>query len=88
MLLAGYEIAYEPQAVVRHSHAYTVTTALKRFFAALPQIVAMVESGARRAPIAQLRHLTVQPTGGVSATGGPSPASAASISSMYVIASS
>jgi rhamnosyltransferase len=32
VLLAGYEIAYEPQAVVRHSHAYTVITALKRFF--------------------------------------------------------
>jgi rhamnosyltransferase len=32
VLLAGYEIAYEPRAVVRHSHAYTVTTALKRFF--------------------------------------------------------
>jgi rhamnosyltransferase len=32
VLLAGYGIAYEPQAVVRHSHAYTVRTALKRFF--------------------------------------------------------
>lgn len=32
VLLAGYEIAYEPQAVVRHSHAYTVRSALKRFF--------------------------------------------------------
>src|SRR3990172_9028837 len=29
----------------------------------------------------QLRHLTVQPTGGVSATGGVSPASAASMAS-------
>jgi glycosyltransferase involved in cell wall biosynthesis len=32
VLLAGYGIAYEPHAVVRHSHAYTVRTALKRFF--------------------------------------------------------
>jgi rhamnosyltransferase len=32
VLLAGYAIAYEPQAVVRHSHAYTVGSALKRFF--------------------------------------------------------
>jgi GT2 family glycosyltransferase len=32
VLLAGYGIAYEPQAVVRHSHAYTVGSALKRFF--------------------------------------------------------
>ena len=32
VLLAGYAIAYEPQAVVRHSHAYTVRSALKRFF--------------------------------------------------------
>jgi rhamnosyltransferase len=32
VLLAGYGIAYEPQAVVRHSHVYTVGSALKRFF--------------------------------------------------------
>jgi rhamnosyltransferase len=32
VLLAGYAIAYEPQAAVRHSHAYTVRSALKRFF--------------------------------------------------------
>jgi rhamnosyltransferase len=32
VLLAGYGIAYEPQAVVRHSHAYTMRSALKRFF--------------------------------------------------------
>ena len=32
VLLAGYEIRYEPEAAVRHSHAYTVTTAFKRFF--------------------------------------------------------
>jgi rhamnosyltransferase len=32
VLLAGYSIAYEPQAVVRHSHVYTVGSALKRFF--------------------------------------------------------
>jgi rhamnosyltransferase len=32
VLLAGYEIRYEPAAAVCHSHAYTVTTAFKRFF--------------------------------------------------------
>jgi rhamnosyltransferase len=32
VLLAGFGIAYEPQAVVRHSHAYTMRSALKRFF--------------------------------------------------------
>jgi rhamnosyltransferase len=32
VLLEGYGIGYEPDAAVRHSHAYTVTTAFKRFF--------------------------------------------------------
>jgi len=32
VLLAGYTIRYEPGAAVRHSHAYTLTTAFKRFF--------------------------------------------------------
>jgi rhamnosyltransferase len=32
VLLAGYAIRYEPAAAVHHSHRYTVTTALKRFF--------------------------------------------------------
>jgi rhamnosyltransferase len=32
VLLAGYAIRYEPEAAVRHSHTYTVTTAFKRFF--------------------------------------------------------
>ena len=32
VLLAGYSLRYEPEAAVRHSHAYTVTTAFKRFF--------------------------------------------------------
>ena len=32
MLLAGYAIAYEPEAAVRHSHAYTLFTAFRRFF--------------------------------------------------------
>ena len=32
VLLAGYAIRYEPEAAVRHSHAYTVATAFKRFF--------------------------------------------------------
>jgi rhamnosyltransferase len=32
VLLAGYAIRYEPNAAVRHSHAYTLTTAFKRFF--------------------------------------------------------
>jgi rhamnosyltransferase len=33
MLLAGYSIAYEPRAAVRHSHTYTVTEAFRRFYA-------------------------------------------------------
>jgi rhamnosyltransferase len=32
VLLAGHGILYEPEAVVRHSHAYTIGTAFKRFF--------------------------------------------------------
>lgn len=32
MLLAGFELVYEPRAVVRHSHAYTLATAFRRFF--------------------------------------------------------
>lgn len=32
VLLAGYSIVYEPRAAVRHSHAYTVRSAFKRFF--------------------------------------------------------
>lgn len=33
MLLAGRSIVYEPRAVVRHSHAYSLGSAFKRFFA-------------------------------------------------------
>jgi rhamnosyltransferase len=32
VLLAGYSLRYEAAAAVRHSHAYTVRTAFKRFF--------------------------------------------------------
>ena len=32
VLLDGLEIVYEPRAAVRHSHAYTVKTAFRRFF--------------------------------------------------------
>lgn len=32
VLLDGFEIVYEPDAAVRHSHAYTVVTAFRRFF--------------------------------------------------------
>ena len=32
VLLAGHAIRYEPEAAVRHSHAYTLTGAFKRFF--------------------------------------------------------
>ena len=32
VLLAGYQIAYEPLAAVRHSHNYTLTAAFRRFF--------------------------------------------------------
>jgi GT2 family glycosyltransferase len=31
VLLAGYGIRYEPEAVVRHSHAYTIRSAFRRF---------------------------------------------------------
>jgi rhamnosyltransferase len=31
-LLAGWTIAYEPRAAVRHSHAYTLSSAFRRFF--------------------------------------------------------
>jgi len=32
VLLAGYRLVYEPDAVVRHSHPYTIGAAFKRFF--------------------------------------------------------
>lgn len=32
VLLAGYELVYEPGAAVHHSHAYTVAGAFRRFF--------------------------------------------------------
>lgn len=32
VLLDGWKIVYEPRAVVRHSHAYTIRSAFKRFF--------------------------------------------------------
>jgi rhamnosyltransferase len=32
ILLEGYAIVYEPRAAVRHSHAYTMFTAFRRFF--------------------------------------------------------
>jgi glycosyltransferase involved in cell wall biosynthesis len=32
VLLAGYAIVYEPRAVVRHSHAYSIGDAFRRFF--------------------------------------------------------
>ena len=32
VLLAGYAIVYEPRAAVRHSHAYTLRTAFRRFY--------------------------------------------------------
>jgi rhamnosyltransferase len=31
-LLAGYALIYEPRAVVRHSHPYSIGTAFRRFF--------------------------------------------------------
>jgi rhamnosyltransferase len=31
-LLAGHRLAYEPRAAVRHSHAYTIGSAFRRFF--------------------------------------------------------
>lgn len=32
VLLAGYRLVYEPRAAVRHSHAYTLRSAFRRFF--------------------------------------------------------
>ena len=32
VLVAGWRIAYEPRAVVRHSHPYTIAAAFRRFF--------------------------------------------------------
>ena len=32
VLLDGYVVVYEPEAIVHHSHAYTVTGAMRRFF--------------------------------------------------------
>jgi rhamnosyltransferase len=32
VLLAGWRLAYEPRAVVRHSHPYTIADAFRRFF--------------------------------------------------------
>jgi rhamnosyltransferase len=32
VLLAGYGVAYEPSAAVRHSHNYTMSAAFRRFF--------------------------------------------------------
>jgi len=32
VLLAGYALRYEPDAVVRHSHSYTLSEAFRRFF--------------------------------------------------------
>jgi rhamnosyltransferase len=32
MLLAGHTIVYEPEAAVRHSHAYTLRAAFRRFY--------------------------------------------------------
>jgi GT2 family glycosyltransferase len=32
VLVAGHAIRYEPEAAVRHSHAYTLSSAFKRFF--------------------------------------------------------
>jgi rhamnosyltransferase len=33
VLLAGYAVVYEPRAVVRHSHPYTLRSAFRRFYA-------------------------------------------------------
>ena len=32
VLLAGHRLVYEPEAAVRHSHAYSMSSAFKRFF--------------------------------------------------------
>ena len=32
VLIAGWKLAYEPNAVVRHSHPYTIAAAFRRFF--------------------------------------------------------
>ena len=52
VLRAGYSLAYEPRAVVRHSHAYTIATAFRRFFdSGVSAEHAYVEGDASRAAL-------------------------------------
>ena len=52
VLRAGYSLAYEPLAAVRHSHAYTIATAFRRFFdSGVSAEHAYVEGDASRAAL-------------------------------------
>ena len=51
-LRAGFSLVYEPEAAVRHSHAYTVRTAFRRFFdSGVSAEHAYVEGDASRAAL-------------------------------------
>jgi rhamnosyltransferase len=52
VLLAGYEIAYVPGSVVRHSHDYTLGDALKRYFDQGAAAERSFMAGGRTAPAA------------------------------------
>jgi rhamnosyltransferase len=52
VLRAGYSLVYEPLAAVRHSHAYTIATAFRRFFdSGVSAEHAYVEGAASRAAL-------------------------------------
>lgn len=52
VLRAGFSLVYEPRAAVRHSHAYTIATAFRRFFdSGVSAEHAYVEGDASRAAL-------------------------------------
>jgi glycosyltransferase involved in cell wall biosynthesis len=55
VLLAGLSIVYEPRAAVRHSHAYTVSAAFRRFFDSGASAGRTYVSGARGSRVALRR---------------------------------
>jgi rhamnosyltransferase len=56
VLLAGYSLVYEPAAVVRHSHAYTLRSAFRRFFDSGASAERAYLAGARPAGRALMRN--------------------------------
>jgi len=52
VLRAGFSLVYEPRAAVRHSHAYTIRSAFRRFFdSGVSAEHAYVEGDASRAAL-------------------------------------